>query len=114
MAETDKPAQQYYKDFSNQLTDISRVARNTVMLYVMEPPHKPSSDVEKARETIAFEASNYLNDVEEGIKSPYFIPYTSQDARFIGQVVAVQEILQSVWDPYGVFVMGGELSLIHI
>lgn len=88
-----------------ELSRYARVARNSQMLLVMEPPDRATPDVEEAREAIAGDALAYLCEVEDGVESPYFATYTRQDARYI-DLVAVEKVRQSVWDRFGVFDMG--------
>src|SRR5581483_9780407 len=88
-----------------ELSRYARVARNSQMLLVMEPPDGSSPDVEEAREAIAQEAFDYLTEVQEGVESPYFATYTRQDARFIS-VVAAEKVRQLAWDRYGLFASG--------
>jgi len=93
------------KDSLKQLSRYGRVARNSQMLLVMEPPVDTSRDVEEARGAIAQDAFDYLTEVLEGIESPYFTTYTRQDARYISNV-AVEKVRQSMWDRVGVFDAG--------
>jgi hypothetical protein len=93
------------KDSLKQLSRYGRVARNSQMLLVMEPPSASSRDVEEARGAIAQEAFDYLTEVLEGVESPYFTTYTRQDARYIDNV-AVGKVRQSTWDRFGIFDAG--------
>src|SRR5579883_782857 len=92
-------------DSLKQLSRYARVARNSQMLLVMEPPEPPSAEVEEARGAIVQDAFDYLNEVLEGVESPYFTPYTRQDRRYI-DLVAVEKVRQSAYDHVGVFDMG--------
>jgi hypothetical protein len=89
-------------DGLKQLSRYGRVARNSQMLLVMEPPRDRSDEVEQAREAIAQDASDYLAEVLDGVESPYFTPYTRQDKRYIDNV-AVEKVRQSSWDRVGIF-----------
>ncbi|GEM_PF-2656697 len=92
-------------DANDNLREFSRygrVARNSQMLLVMEPPDGSAPEVEEAREAIAGDALSYLTEIEEGVESPYFTTYTRQDARYIDHV-AVERIRQALWDRLGVF-----------
>jgi hypothetical protein len=93
------------KDSLKQLSRYGRVARNSQMLLVMEPPSASSRDVEEARGAIAQEAFDYLTEVLGGVESPYFTTYTRQDARYIDNV-AVGKVRQSTWDRFGIFDAG--------
>jgi len=97
-------------DSLKQLTRYGRVARNSQMLLVMEPPEPPAAEVEEARGAIAQEASDFLTEVLEGVESPYFATYTRQDARYI-DLVAAEKVRQSGWDRYGVFDMEPRLRM---
>jgi hypothetical protein len=92
-------------DSLQQLSRYARVARNSQMLLVMEPPESTQPEVEEARGAIAQDAFDYLNEVLEGVESPYFATYTRQDRRYI-DVVAVEKVRQSAWDRMGVFDIG--------
>lgn len=92
-------------DSLKQLSRYARVARNSQMLLVMEPPEPPSADVEEARGAIVQDAFDYLNEVLEGVGSPYFTPYTRQDRRYI-DLVAVEKVRQAAYDHVGVFELG--------
>jgi len=97
-------------DSLKQLTRYGRVARNSQMLLVMEPPEPPAAQVEEARGAIAQEACDFLTEVLEGVESPYFATYTRQDARYI-DLVAAEKVRQSGWDRYGVFDMEPRLRM---
>lgn len=92
-------------DSLKELSRYARVARNSQMLLVMDPPDGHEPDVEEAREAIAGDALAYLSEVEEGVESPYFATYTRQDAHYIDHV-AVEKVRQSTWDRFGIFDMG--------
>ena len=92
-------------DSLKQLSRYARVARNSQMLLVMEPPEAATPDVEEARGAIAQDAFDYLTEVLEGVESPYFATYTRQDARYIDSVAA-DKVRQSTWDRFGIFDMG--------
>lgn len=92
-------------DSLKQLSRYARVARNSQMLLVMEPPESSSAEVESARGAIAQDAFDYLTEVLEGVESPYFTPFTRQDRRYI-DMVAVEKVRQAEWDRRGVFDMG--------
>ncbi|HLQ31478.1 MAG TPA: hypothetical protein VK457_02220, partial [Chloroflexota bacterium] len=83
-------------DTLKQLSRYARVARNSQMLLVMEPPEPSTPDVEEARGAIAQEAFDFLTEVLEGVESPYFTTYTRQDARYI-DLVAAEKVRQSGW-----------------
>lgn len=85
-----------------QLSRYARVARNSQMLLVMEPPEESTLEVTEARDSIASEAYAYLEDVLSGVESPYFIAYTNQDRRYI-EAVAAEKIRQAVYDHRGLF-----------
>src|SRR5579859_5136131 len=89
-------------DSLKQLSRYARVARNSQMLLVMEPPEPATAEVEEARGAIAQDAFDFLTEVQEGVESPYFTAYTRQDRRYI-DMVAVEKVRQSLWDRYGVF-----------
>lgn len=89
-------------DTLKELTRYARVARNSQMLLVMEPPDPPSTEVEEARSAIVQDASDFLNEVLDGVESPYFRPYTRQDRRYI-DLVAVEKVRRAQWDRVGVF-----------
>ena len=92
------------------LSRYGRVARNSQMLLVMEPPEPVAPEVEEARGTIAREAADFLSEVQDGVESPYFATYTRQDARFI-DLIAVEKVRQSEWDRVGVFQMEPRLRM---
>lgn len=92
------------------LSRYGRVARNSQMLLVMEPPQPAAPDVEEARGAIAQEAADFLTEVQDGVESPYFATYTRQDARFI-DLIAVNKVRQSEWDRVGVFQMDPRLRM---
>jgi len=98
-------------DTLKQLSRYARVARNSQMLLVMEPPEPSTPDVEEARGAIAQEAFDFLTEVLEGVESPYFTTYTRQDARYI-DLVAAEKVRQSGWDRFGVFDMEPKLRLV--
>ena len=85
-----------------QISRYARVARNSQMLLVMEPPEEGSREVEEAREAIADDALTFLAEVEQGVESPYFTPYTRQDRRFV-EHLAAEKVRQSAWDRFGIF-----------
>jgi len=89
-------------DSLKQFSRYARVARNSQMLLVMEPPERNAPEVEEAREAIAEDAMSFLNEVEGGVESPYFTTYTRQDAHYIDRV-AIEKVRQSVWDRFGLF-----------
>ena len=92
-------------DTLEQLSRYGRVARNSQMLLVMEPPRDGSRDVEEARGAIAQDAFDYLTEVLDGVESPYFTPRTRQDRHYIDRV-ALEKVRQADWDRYGVFDSG--------
>ncbi|HUZ77825.1 MAG TPA: hypothetical protein VMV93_09625 [Chloroflexota bacterium] len=94
MAEADIPLE--------QLNRYARIARNSLMLLVIEPPNEISPDIDVAREAISDDALGYLNEVAEGVESPYFTTYTRGDARFIDRLAA-NKARQSAWDRAGIF-----------
>lgn len=96
-ADTPKPL-----DHLDQLRHYGLVARNSQMLLVMEPPERPTPDVEEARGAIAHDAFDFLTEVQEGVESPYFATYTRQDARYIDQLAA-ERVRQTEWDRFCVF-----------
>ncbi len=98
-------------DTLKQLSRYARVARNSQMLLVMEPPEPSTPDVEEARGAIAQEAFDFLTEVLEGVESPYFTTYTRQDARYI-DLVAAEKVRQSGWDRFGVFDMEPKLRMV--
>ncbi|MHB8618832.1 MAG: hypothetical protein ACYDAG_04540, partial [Chloroflexota bacterium] len=77
-----------------QISRYGRVARNSQMLLVMEPPEQPRPEVEEAREAIAEDALGYLGEVRHGIQSPYFVVHGSQDTRFV-DFLAVERVRQA-------------------
>jgi len=89
-------------DGLKQISRYARVARNSQMLLVMEPPESKAPEVEEARETIAEDALTFLSEVEHGVESPYFATYTRQDRRYI-DFLAVEKVRQASWDRFGVF-----------
>ncbi len=91
-------------DTLKQLSRYARVARNSQMLLVMEPPEPPTAEVEEARGAIAQDAFDFLTEVQDGVESPFFTTYTRQDARYIS-VVAAEKVRQTAWDRFGVFSM---------
>lgn len=97
-------------DTLKELSRYARVARNSQMLLVMEPPERSTPEVEEARGAIAQEAHDFLTEVLDGVESPYFATYTRQDARFIDRL-AVEKVRQSQWDRYGVFDMEPKLRM---
>ena len=92
------------------LSRYGRVARNSQMLLVMEPPESTAREVEEARGAIAREAAAFLNEVKDGVESPYFATYTRQDRRFI-DVIAAEKVRQSEWDRVGIFQMEPKLRM---
>ena len=92
------------------LSRYGRVARNSQMLLVMEPPSSPAREVEEARGAIAREAADFLTEVQDGVESPYFTTYTKQDARFI-DLLAAEKVRQGEWDRVGVFQMEPKLHM---
>jgi hypothetical protein len=98
------------RDSLKQLSRYARVARNSQMLLVMEPPEAAAPEVEEARGAIAQEAFDYLTEVLDGVESPYFTTYTRQDARYIDRVAA-DKVRQAVWDRFGVFDMEPRLQM---
>ncbi len=96
-------------DVLKQLTRYARVARNSQMLLVMEPPERSAPEVEEAREAIVEDANVFLMEVEEGVESPYFTTYTRKDARYI-DLIAIERVRRSAWDRFGLF----ELSEPHL
>jgi hypothetical protein len=92
------------------LSRYGRVARNSQMLLVMEPPRTASREVEEARGAIAQEAVEFLTEVQDGVESPYFATYTRQDRRFI-DLIAANKVRQSEWDRLGVFQMEPKLRM---
>lgn len=97
-------------DGLNALSRYGRVARNSQMLLVMEPPQTTARDVEEARGAIAQEAVDFLNEVQDGVESPYFATYTRQDRRFI-DLIAAEKVRQSEWDRVGVFQLEPKLRM---
>src|SRR5579862_966654 len=91
-------------DGLKQISRYARVARNSQMLLVMEPPDSSAREVEEARGAIAQDAFDFLTEVQEGVESPYFTTYTRQDAKFIDRIAA-DKVRQSEWDRFGVFDM---------
>ena len=89
-------------DSLTQISRYGRVARNSQMLLVMEPPEPPATAAEEAREAIAEDALAFLAEVEQGVESPYFTTYTRQDRRYVA-FIAAEKVRQSVWDRCGIF-----------
>jgi hypothetical protein len=87
-----------------------RVARNSQMLLVMEPPKPATREVGEARGAIAQEAMDFLSEVQEGVGSPYFATYTRQDKRFI-DLLAMNKVRESEYDRFGVFQMEPKLRM---
>lgn len=94
-----------------QLSRYARVARNSQMLLVMEPPcpgEKP--DIQEARDAIAEDAFSFLSEILEGVESPYFVTYTNQDGRFVS-LLAAKKVRESTWDRVGGFEMEPRLHM---
>ena len=89
-------------DSLDEIARYARVARNSQMLLVMEPPTRGAPEVEEARDAIAEDALSFLNEVEHGVESPYFTAYTRQDRRYLA-LLAAEKVRQSTWDRCGIF-----------
>jgi len=91
-----------------KVNDYALVARNAQIVLTMEPPNpREHPEAEEARGLIAQNVFNFLTEVLDGVKSPYFVASTPQDTQYINHLAA-DGLSQLVWDRRGVFDLSSE------
>lgn len=66
-----------------ELQRLSKIARSCLLMLVLDPEARLTSDAREARRAVSEDVLNYLRDVHAGVRSPRFKAATRRDQAFV-------------------------------